>query len=256
MIRKAISSIRSKDIAKIVDEGVRRAVERRMSECGNKDAEFEKSVLERPVYVDEKCLYPIKTLRVFDEWSDDSVAPVKKDCNGRVIGYSVKRNNQHIALYLAPDGKMKEYVLSFWDAVARKRFGLPIVVTDTDGLWDKISNSATDYPEDVLSNLPTPGLKFVMSMQSNEMFVLGLSDDEFDDAVNRNDKALLASHLYRVQTLSTKDYRFRLHTQAKMGEEVKDKRSKMLYRIQSIEALKSLNPRKVRVTQIGEIIPV
>lgn len=256
VIKTPISSIRYKDLPSIVDKGIERVIRVRMEECNNKDAEFQKSLSERGLFLDERCQAPINSVRLIDSWSDDSVAPVRKNPDGKPVGYAVKRNNHHVALYRNKDGEMVESIVSFWDAVMRKRYGLPVVIEDPDKVWDRINENSEEYPDDVLSTLPLPGMEFLMSMQSNEMFVLGLSDDEFNDAIATNDKALLVSHLYRIQKLSSKIYHFRLHSQAKADDEKMDIESGMLFRVQSFPVLSNINPRKVKVTALGEIIPI
>lgn len=258
VIKTDIKTLKCKDVESIVDEGVKRAVRRRMEECGNNDSAFQKSLVDRPVYVDKNNRYPVYTVRLFDSWRADAVAPVRKDLSGRPIGYAAKQNNHHVALYKSSEGKIHEIVLPFWDAVLRCRYNLPIVIETPDNVWDDIAGRSDEIPEEVLATLPQPDWTLFMTMQLNEMFVLGLSDAEFEDAVKENNKALLTSHLYRVQKLRASEYYFRLHTHTLVDKanEAKDIESKMLFRVSSIGLLQSLNPIKVRVTYLGEIIPI
>ena len=258
VIKTDIKALKSKDVDAIVDEGVKRAVRARMAECGNNDSAFQKSLAERPVYVDKNNRYPVHTVRLFDSWSPDSIAPIRKDPSGRPIGYAAKQNNHHVALYKSYDNKMHEIVLPFWDAVLRCRYNLPVVVEKPYEVWDNIAGRGEELPDDVLATLPQPGWKLFMTMQLNEMFILGLSDGEFMEAIKEDNKALLTSHLYRVQKLRASEYYLRLHTQTTVDKanEAKDKESRLLYVVSSMGALQALNPIKVRVTYLGEIIPI
>ena len=148
--------------------------------------------------------------------------------------------------------------MPFWDAVLRCRYNLPIVIETPDDVWDDIAGRSDEIPEEVLATLPQPGWKLFMSMQQNEMFILGLTDEEFMDAISEDNKALLTAHLYRVQKLATVNYYFRLHTQTTVDakNELVDKESRMLYVVQSMKTLSLLNPIKVRINYLGEIIPI
>ena len=258
VIKTDIKTLKCKDVESIVDEGVKRAVRRRMEECGNNDSAFQKSLVDRPVYVDKNNRYPVYTVRLFDSWRADAVAPVRKDLSGRPIGYAAKRNNHHVALYKSSGGEIHEIVVPFWVAVLRCRYNLPIVIETPDDVWDDIAGRSDEIPEEVLATLPQPGWKLFMSMQQNEMFILGLTDEEFMDAISEDNKALLTAHLYRVQKLATVNYYFRLHTQTTVDakNELVDKESRMLYVVQSMKTLSLLNPIKVRINYLGEIIPI
>lgn len=50
------------------------------------------------------------------------------------------------------------------------------------------------------------------------MFVMGMSDEDFNKALEDNDKSLLSKHLYLVWSVATKDYWFRHHLETKNTE--------------------------------------
>ena len=96
-------------------------------------------------------------------------------------------------------------------------------------------------------------------MQQNEMFILGLSQEEFDEAIKNNDKPLLSRHLYLVWSISENNYWFRHHLETKNSDLKKTegvKESKRLYNIRSLGSLFSLNPIKVRLNHLGEITKI
>ena len=92
-----------------------------------------------------------------------------------------------------------------------------------------------------------------MSMQLNEMFVLGMGDDEFNDAMAAKDYKALGEHLYRVQKVAKSDYFFRNQYETKLDDSKNALAMKKYYRTQSFNALLALNPRKVSISLLGEI---
>lgn len=89
---------------------------------------------------------------------------------------------------------------------------------------------------------------------------MGMSDEEFDDAMATNDYAALSRHLYRVQKIASRDYCFRHHlvttTDDKYNGETNvsaSKQMKKLIRITSLGAFVEQNPHKVRVSVTGKI---
>jgi CRISPR-associated endonuclease Csn1 len=92
-----------------------------------------------------------------------------------------------------------------------------------------------------------------MSLQQNEMFILGLEDDAFEDAMRNNNYALISKYLYRVQSISESDYWFRLHLETQNDKTASAKLAKKYYRTKSIKGFYSLNPHKVYISVIGKI---
>ena len=179
---------------------------------------------------------------------------MKRDALGKDFGYVNPMNNHHVALYSTPEGKMEEKIVSFWEAVERKNLGLPVIVDNPTEIWDNLTSSDKEYPTDILDNLPEHDWSFIVSMQQNEMFILGMSDDEYNDAIEAKDKKALCENLYRVQNLSSSDYVFRRHVETSVDVDETAKLSKKLYRVRSFKALFTLNPRKVSITSLGEIL--
>jgi CRISPR-associated endonuclease Csn1 len=96
-------------------------------------------------------------------------------------------------------------------------------------------------------------------MQQNEMFILGLSSEEFQESIQQNNKALLSKHLYLVWSISSNDYWFRHHLETK-NSELKNiesaNESNRYFRFKSIGALLAKNPIKVRLNHLGEITKI
>ena len=91
-------------------------------------------------------------------------------------------------IYKDFDGNLKENIVTFWTAVERKRQKLPVF------------------------QLPEDGKEIVTTLQINDMFLLGLNEDEID--WEQPNGSILKKHLYRVQKLSSKFFEFRLITES------------------------------------------
>ena len=184
---------------------------------------------------------------------------VSRDEKGLPIGYAKLGNNHHIAIYRDKEGNLQELSVTFWQAVERKRYGLPVVVEQPHELWSKLLDR-DDIPQGVLESLPHDDWEFVLSMQQNEMFILGMDDLEFEMAMQEKDYRTLNKYLYRVQKISHNEYCFRYHIETKADDIYGNKQDKKksqamgkLKRICSMNALFAQHPHKVRINILGEI---
>lgn len=249
---KVESITKQKDINSIVDPTIRGLFQKRFDEVGEKN--FVKSIAENPICSDMEGRCAIRSVRCLTGIEPDSLACVKKDKDGKEIGFSQTRNNHHLAFYRKPDGRIVESVVSFWDGIMRVRYGLPGLVKNPAEAWELIANNEDNSDiQDIAKNLPPHDSEFIMSLQRNEMFVLGMSDDEWNDALTSRDSAAINRHLYRVWKLGSNDYNFKFHTDTTAKTEPGDKEMKMFYRVGSIKAFQALNPHKIKVSLLGEI---
>lgn len=243
VIRYPLSGIKKKDVDFIVDSHIREIVRQRIDKEGEKDA------FKEPLFADAAGRGPIRSVRLFTGLS--AVEPVKFH-NDEAIGFVKPGNNHHIALYLDKEGKLVEHVVTFWHAVERKKYGIPVIITDTDALWDDIINR--DLPESFLKNLPPSGLTLATSLQQNEMFVLGMPEDDFQQAMEKQDTNAINKYLYRVQKIANREYTFRFHLETQLDDSKEAMSIHKFYRVRSISALNSLNPHKISINILGEII--
>lgn len=251
VIKYPLQSIKAKDVVSIIDNKIKNIVQKRLEQFNNKEKEAFKDVL----YFNEEKKIPIKSVRMFTGLS--AVEPVKKDDNGNEIGFVKPGNNHHIAIYTDIDGKKNEHICTFWHAVERKKYGLPVIIKNTNEIWDKISNeNENKYPQSFLEKLPKANLELDFSMQQNEMFILGMNIEEANNAIEKNDYKTLSNYLYRVQKIGSSDYTFRNHLETIIISDVPSKISKRYFRIASISALKELNPLKIYLDVLGNIIHV
>lgn len=240
VIRKPLSSIKKNNIKRIVDKHIREIVAKRIDDFGEKNAFVE------PLFADETKKTPIKNVRIFTGLT--AVEPVRY-INGNPVSFIKPGNNHHVALYRNQEGQLTEHVVTFWHAVDRKRYRIPVIINDTNKLWNMIADM--DLPEDFLNKLPASGLNLELSIQQNEMFILGLPEDDYRMALAENNYNLLNKYLYRVQKLSSNDYWFRYHTETQLDDSDTAKNS--FINVRSLKALFMLNPHKVFVNILGEI---
>lgn len=243
-----LQSIKAKDTPFIVDQGLRQLIEERLR-AYNMD---EKQAFAEPLYADEAQTQQVRSVRCFTGRKESKMIPLRFDSQGKPIAYVAPGNNHHIALYQDPQGKVHESILTFWHAIERIRFGLPIVVTDPKATWELAHTM--ELPEDVLQRLPEADWTLVEVLRKGEMFLLGMSDEEIEIAFLKKDYLSLSQHLYRVAEASSKDYVFKYHLDCRQNDD--SNRVGIIpsrYRLKSFKAYTALNPRKVRINILGQI---
>jgi len=252
VLKYKLQSLKASQADDIVDERVKFLVKERLAQFGNKEKEAFKDTL----WFNEEKQIPIITVRLFARPDANNLQAIKKDESGKEIGFVVMGNNHHIAIYENKDNKLVQHSCTFWQAVERKKHKIPVVIKDSSDVWNELLNK--ELQESFLNKLPTDNLILKFSLQQNEMFILGLSQEEFDEAVKSNDKSLLSKYLYLVWSIAEGDYWFRHHLETKNSELKKTdgaKVSKRYYRL-STKGLIDLNPIKVRLDHLGEIIKI
>ena len=151
--------------------------------------------------------------------------------------------------------------------IERVRCGLPTIITDYTQVPQDL-----ELPASVRKKLPQAEWKCMDVLLRNEMFLLGLSDEEITQAITRADYTLLSKHLYQLRKISISsdskiDYTFYYHLDApdpkKEKKEKKEKKqskpakgasmSPHTYRISSPTNFLELNIHKVRIDLLGRI---
>jgi CRISPR-associated endonuclease Csn1 len=230
-IRKPIDSLTTeKQLEKVVDETIKQLIFKRIHTLGG----FEKGKIPAETFfvVDENGL---KQPQIFLPNKNGNPVPVLKIRMRENIGGAEQlkdntnqwvnpRNNHHVLIYKDEAGKLQEDVVTFWTVVERKRKGFPVY------------------------QLPAEGKEIVTTLQINDMFLLGLNDEDVDRETP--DYSLLKSHLYRVQKLTSGDYFFRKHT----SSTVTDKEYKQIRGFgEGKTGWLTFNPIKVKVSVTGKI---
>jgi CRISPR-associated endonuclease Csn1 len=198
-VRKPIESLTTeKQLEKVVDETIKQLIFKRVHELGG----FEKGKIPANTFfiVDENGL---KQPKIFLPNKNGSPVPVfktrmKENFSGaeqlkdNLNQWVNPRNNHHVLIYKDDKGNLKEDVVTFWTVVERKRKGFPIY------------------------QLPIDGKEIVTTLHINDMFLLGLNEDEIDwDNLDYN---LIKEHLFRVQKLTSGDYFFRGHISSTVND--------------------------------------
>lgn len=252
VLKYKLQSLKASQADDIVDEKVKFLVKERLTQFNNKEKEAFKDTL----WFNKEKQIPIKTVRLFARPDANNLQAIKKDENGKEIGFVVMGNNHHIAIYEDKDNKLIQHSSTFWHAVERKKYRIPTVIKNTSDIWNELLNKKLS--ESFLNRLPTDNLNLKFSMQQNEMFILGLSKEEFDEVIKNNDKTVLSKHLYLVWSIAEGDYWFRHHLETKNSELKKTegaKEGKRFYRL-STKGFIDLNPIKVKLNHLGEITKI
>ena len=238
-------------IDKVVDEGVKKILQKRLNDFNNKPKEAFADLDKNPIWLNKEKGIKIKRVKITgvsnaeplhhsknhrgDEILDKNNNPIPND-------YVSTGNNHHVAIYKDENGNLQEEVVSFYEAVARKNAGLPIINKDHEKGWE-----------------------FLFTMKQNEMFVFPNEEKGFNpreiDLLNPDNKALISENLFRVQKFSliyygnsaVRDYVFRHHLETQLIDSKKTK-DITWYALKSSRLLNYV--LKVRLNHLGVIVHV
>ncbi len=273
-IRKDITPENFKDeksIDKVLDEGVKRILKKRLNTFGG-DAKKAFSDLDKnPIWLNEEKGISIKRVTISGV-SNAEPLHTKKDHFGNEIldengtpipvDYISTGNNHHIAIYRDENGDLQDKAVSFFEAVTRANYGLPIIFNSPQKNIDVVLEKGIN-DKLILNNLPKKDWEFLFTMKQNEMFIFPNEEDGFNpteiDLLDPKNKKLISKHLFRVQKISTKNYMFSHHLETKVidGDMLKNKKelSGIVYNfIQTPQKL--LGIIKVRINHLGDIVSV
>ena len=242
-----LQSLKAKDVVSIVDEVLREKVRERITQHGEKEA------FAKPLYLDEAQTQEVRSVRCFTGKDQAKLIPLRYNDESEAVGFVAPGSNHHLALYQDERGNLVESVVTFWQAISRIRYGLPAIVTHPREVMEQ-ALSIPELPEEVLGALPESGLRLMEVLRMNDMFLIGMKDEEIEAAIEGEDYPTLSRYLYRVQKLSSMYYVFRYHLET----EVKDEKNTSgetpkFYRIKSLGRYQELNPRKVKIDLLGRI---
>lgn len=190
-VRKSIDSLTTeKQLEKVVDEIIRKLIHKRIQELGGfvkgaipANAFFivDENGLKQPqIFLPNKNGSPVPILKIRMKENFSGAEKLKDNVNQWVN----PRNNHHVLIYKDEKGNLKEEVVTFWTVVERKRIG------------------------DSVYKLPIEGKEIVATLHINDMFLLGLNEDEIN--WKKPDYEILRESLYRVQKFTSGDYYFRM----------------------------------------------
>ena len=204
-VRKSIESLTTeKQLDKVVDESIKLLIRKRIQELGgfvkgNIPANTffvvdENGVKQPQIFLPNKNGAPVPVLKVRMKENIGGAEKLKDKLNQWVN----PRNNHHVLIYKDEKGNLKEEVVTFWTVVERKRTG----------------QSAYQLPID--------GKEIVTTLHINDMFLLGLNEEEIN--WENPDYEVLKEHLYRVQKTSQNDYSFRYALTSSVNNKSEEKR--------------------------------
>lgn len=215
-----------------------------------------------PLYLDAAEKQEVRSVRCYvTQPSVAKAIPIRCDERGRAITFVQSGSNHHLAIYRTPKGELVESIVSFWDAVNRARYGLPLIIKYPRKAMEQVIQR-DDIPESVLRLLPPADYEFVGALQQNEMVVVGLPEEELRRAVDMQDYRTLSEHLYCLKGISSNDYEFYYHLDADETDSSKKKKKRVrntsgriprIYRIRGIGSLQKKNVHKVCVDLLGRI---
>lgn len=247
-------NFKAADAEFIVDEQIKKQVEARLLEFNNNPKEAFRNLNENPIWQNHSKKIPIKAVRCFTGLSD--LTPLHKNSSGEPIDFVSTRNNHHIAIYADPNNDLHENVVSFWDALERKKNNLPTVVRSPKETWNLILETGLDKPN-ILNNLPKDDWRYITSFSVNECFVFNILKEDIGLLSEKD----LSERLYRVQKISSNYYTFRHHLETRVddknfGGEMQSKEIGRLITIRSLESFKEKNPIKVKINNLGAVVSV
>jgi CRISPR-associated endonuclease Csn1 len=233
-------------LEKVVDVGVKTILENRLKEFGNDPKKAFSNLDENPIWLNKEKGIFIKRVTISGISNAESLHD-KRDKDGKLISdengnkqavdFVNTGNNHHVAIYRDADGNLDEKVISFYETVARRNAGLPII--------DK------DYKRD-------EGYEFLCSMKQNEYFVFPNEKTGFNpkeiDLLNLENYALISPNLFRVQKFSYKNYVFRHHLETTVADFSSNLKGITWTDFRSSKGLDKIV--KVRVNHIGQIVSV
>ncbi len=243
-IRKDISP--DLKIDKVVDIGVKKALQDRLNEFGGDAKKAFVNLEENPIWLNKGKGISIKRATITGVNNVEALH-YKKDHNGNIlldnegnrqaVDFVSTGNNHHVAIYRDNKGKLQEEVVSFYEAVHRVNEGLPIIDKNKEGL------------------------EFLFTMKQNEYFIFPSEDFEPSeiDLLNPKNTSLISPHLFRVQKISTKNYVFNNHLETQAVNSELLKKMKVLSGISYnfIQTPDKLNRIiKVRINHLGQIVKV
>jgi CRISPR-associated endonuclease Csn1 len=221
VIKYKVGQIALKDVEYVVDKRIRDILRERLEQFGGKP---EKAFAE-PIFDHQGR--EIRSVRCRTGLS--ATVPLRYNKHNEPSAFVKPANNHHVAIYEDENGKWQEHIVTFWHAVERKKYGVPVIISDTAELWENITKQ---MPQSFLNQLPESAkwqLKF--SMQQNEMFILGMEEELYQDAMKNNDYATLSKYLYRVQNISAGAYVFRKHIETQTNDNYPDENGKLKFNL-------------------------
>jgi CRISPR-associated endonuclease Csn1 len=223
-----------KDVELIIDPVIKGIILKRLNDYGNEPKKAFNDLETHPIWFNIENKIVINHVKCKASYNSLRMIPKNEKRKRDYISFVESRNNHHVAIYEDEQGKRIENVVSLWDAVEQKKQGSPII--------DK---------------MPSDNLRFILSMQINELFVFDMTRIELEKLIFHKGYSKISKNLYRVQKLATKNYYFRLHfDSSKIGKnsgEIPEMQAKHLGLIKIIQTVDNMTGIKVKINHLGRI---
>ncbi len=223
-----------KDIAKVVDVTIQKIIKDHLEEKCNVNVNHPKGF-----EIPKDAFYKDGKWRLFLPNKKGDPVPIKKIRIKENLGKAVQlksninqwvnpRNNHHVLIYKDYDGNLKEDVVQFWTVAERILQGIDIY------------------------QLPEDGKEIIATLEINDLFVIGLTNEEYE--LNKNNNDYLSKRLYKVEAVSSKYYEFRHHLQSSQKNSIEP----YYFIISSLgtgkKGWQTYNPIKTKLDLLGKII--
>jgi CRISPR-associated endonuclease Csn1 len=251
VIKYKVDQVTEKDLPYVVDGAAKAAIAKRLAEFGNDHKKAYKDLVTKPIWLNEAKGIAIKSVRLFTNISADSLTPItiKDKIQDQQFQKFVKPgSNHHAAIYVDENGKKVEHMVTFWHAVERKKYGIPVVITNPKEVWDKMLVLGVEE-QSFLSKLPKDNWTYVTSIQQNEKFIFNMTNEELLDAINKSDKKTLSKNLFRARKISSGQYFLNHHQETMPHESLDAKKAGRC--IQA--SMGSMSGIKVSIDRLGNI---
>lgn len=247
VIKYPVQNITFKDLNYIVDDAVRKAISDRLALFGNNHKEAYKNLDSDPIYLNKQKGIIIRSVRCYTSLNVvEGIEVEDKVQQINYVKYVKPGSNHHIAIYRDINGKRREHVVTFWHAVERRKYGMPVVIKNPKEVWDVMLFGQVDN-QGFLSKLPHDSWVYETSMQQNEMFVFNMQREEVERAIEAKDYKAISENLFRVRKLTAGSYWFNHHCETSPRESLEDKKA-----ARCIQAsLSGMNGIKVRINNLG-----
>lgn len=212
------------NLEKVIDPVVHAILQERLYAFGGDKRKAFSDLDNNPIWFNEELGIPIRSVRVYD---NGNLLPLHH--NGvKPVDYVHKKDNHHTAVYQGPDGKHALEMVSFYEAVERRRQGYPVIASSNDEGWP-----------------------LAYTLQINDYWLFDVDPDDAD-IYNCKARETLSKNLFRVQNLSTNssngpDFVFRHHLETTLKN--KDELS-----FRRITSFSRLTGSKVMVNRLGHLI--
>ena len=211
-----------------MDETIRKLIHVRVLQMGGYDAKGnipantffvvdENGIKQPQIFLPNKNGNPVPILKVRMKENIGGAEQLKKETNQWVN----PRNNHHVLIYKDESNNLKEEVVTFWTVVERKRQKQPVY------------------------QLPIDGKEIVTTLHINDMFLLGLKEEEIN--WENPNYELMKEHLYRVQKTSNNDYSFRYSLTSSVNNKEEERRM-------GLKGILTNSAIKVKISVSGKLI--